>query len=31
MDWDLVTIFVFIIVLTVVRGYMKRMPAAGSG
>ena len=31
MDWDLVTIFVFIIVWTVVRGYMKRVPTPGSG
>jgi phage shock protein B len=31
MDWDLVTIFAFIIVLTVVRGYLKRLPAPGSG
>lgn len=30
MDWDLVTIFTFIIVLIVVRGYMRRLPAAGS-
>jgi phage shock protein B len=31
MDWDLVTIFTFVIVLIIVRGYMKQLPAAGSG
>ena len=31
MDWDLVTIFTFVIVLIVVRGYMSRLPKQGSG
>jgi phage shock protein B len=31
MDWDLVTIFTFVIALIVVRVYMKRLPVAGSG
>lgn len=30
MDWDLVTIFAFILALTLVRGYLKRLPAPGS-
>jgi phage shock protein B len=31
MDWDLVTIFTFVIALIVVRGYMKRLPVQGAG
>lgn len=31
MDWDLVTIFAFIIILTAVRGHYRRMPPVSGG
>jgi phage shock protein B len=31
MNWDLFLILTFVVVLTVVRGYMRRVPDAGSG
>jgi phage shock protein B len=31
MNWDLFLILTFVVVLTLVRGYMKSLPATGAG